>query len=33
MIKQLLLRIVWLYIKYGIHPRTKKNSITRIRKD
>ena len=33
MIKQLLLRIVWLYIKYGIHSKTKKNSITRIRKD
>ena len=33
MIKQLLLRIVWLYIKYCIHPKTKKNSITRIRKD
>jgi len=31
--KNLLLTMVWLYIKYGKHPRTRKNSITRIRKD
>ena len=33
MIKKLLVSLVWLYIKYGIHPRNKKSSITRIRKD
>ena len=31
--KQLILKLVWLYIKYGMHPKVRKNSITKIRKD
>ena len=30
--RKLLLSVVWIYIKYGKHPRVKKNSITKIRK-
>ena len=30
--KQLIFKLVWLYIKYGLHSKTRKNTITRIRK-
>ena len=30
--KKLILKFVWLYIKYGVHPKTRKNTITKIRK-
>ena len=31
--KKLIYGLVWLYIKYGMHPKTRKNTITKIRED
>ena len=30
--KKLIYGLVWLYIKYGMHPKIRKNTITKIRK-